>query len=196
VTFPLELYYFNQKLAFFEPAIERVVIKTHIVNDNGGKQEVRLLIEDVLNINFSVALYENIFVLMENLKTERDQYTKIVVEQAEKESLYAQIKQSVGASQAQDRQQSDYTNENEIYLSTATNFIKNKTGEILLFKAGRQPAFTEMQANETLPLDFQRNQGLTGTGNFLSGTEESGSKMGLFDGVASSEMQPDSDAMS
>ena len=98
MTFPLELYYFNQKLAFFEPAIERVVIKTHIVNDNSGKQEVRLLIEDVLNINFSVALYENIFVLMENLTTERDQYTKIVVEQAEKETLYAQIKQSVGAS--------------------------------------------------------------------------------------------------
>ena len=65
------------------------MIKTHLVNDVGGRSEVRLQIEDVLNVNFSVALYENIFVLMENLKTERDLYKKIVIEQAERESLYA-----------------------------------------------------------------------------------------------------------
>ena len=50
-----------------------------------------------------------------------------------------------------------------------------------------------MQANETLPLDFQRNQAMGN--NLMSGTEESGSKLGLFDGVASSEMQPDSDVV-
>ena len=41
-----------------------------------------------------------------------------------------------------------------LMMSHSTNFIKNKTGEILLFKAGKQPAFTEMPTNETLPLDF------------------------------------------
>lgn len=30
ITFPFELYYFNQKLSFFEPAIEKVLIKCHI----------------------------------------------------------------------------------------------------------------------------------------------------------------------
>ena len=73
------------------------MIKTQVLNDVGGKQEVRLLIEDVLNLNFSVALYENVFVLMENLKNERDQYKKMLIEQAERESVIAQIKQSVGA---------------------------------------------------------------------------------------------------
>lgn len=89
ITFPLELYYFNQNLTFFEPVIERVMNKVHIVNDLGGKQEVKLSIDDTLNINFSVALYENIFILMENLKKEGDLYKKTVVEQAERESLYA-----------------------------------------------------------------------------------------------------------
>lgn len=27
ITFPVELYYFNQKLSFFEPAIERTLVK-------------------------------------------------------------------------------------------------------------------------------------------------------------------------
>ena len=89
VTFPLELYYFNQKLAFFEPVVERVMLKGHIVNDVSGNSEMKLLIEDVLNLNLSVALYENIFVLMENLKSERDTYKRYLIEHSERESLYA-----------------------------------------------------------------------------------------------------------
>ena len=53
-----------------------------------------------------------------------------------------------------------------------------------------------MQANETLPLDFQRNNsGGVAVGTNLLLSEDAGSK-GLFDGVASSEMQPDSDVPS
>ena len=37
IEFPLELYYFNQKLNFFEPAIERVIIKLNL--ENGGPSE-------------------------------------------------------------------------------------------------------------------------------------------------------------
>lgn len=59
------------------------------------------------------------------------------------------------AQQAQYNPKSFFSNKEAVALqSTSLNFIKNKTGEILLFKSGRQPAFTEMQANETLPLDF------------------------------------------
>jgi len=37
-----------------------------------------LTVEEVLNLNFSVALYENIFVLIENLKHEREEYQKLL----------------------------------------------------------------------------------------------------------------------
>lgn len=33
VSFPLELYYFNQRLNFFEPVIERSLLKIHIETD-------------------------------------------------------------------------------------------------------------------------------------------------------------------
>jgi len=53
---------------------------------------------------------------------------------------------------------SRYGADNDIFFSPSSFFIKNKTGELLLFKAGRQPAFTEMKPSETLPLDFQKHQ--------------------------------------
>lgn len=37
-----------------------------------------MTVEDVLNINFSIALYENIFVSLDNLKAEKSLYDKIV----------------------------------------------------------------------------------------------------------------------
>lgn len=91
ITFPLELYYFNQKLNFFEPVIERVLIKTQTDTDVGGNTEKLLNVDDVLNLNFSVALYENIFVLLENLNHESDVYKKII-EQTERENLIESLK--------------------------------------------------------------------------------------------------------
>ena len=91
VTFPLELYYFNQKLNFFEPAIERVLIKAQMEADVNGNTEKHLNIEDVLNLNFSVALYENMLVLFENYNLEFEAYKKII-EQAERENLMASLK--------------------------------------------------------------------------------------------------------
>ena len=91
VTFPLELYYFNQKLNFFEPAIERVLIKAQMEADVNGNTEKHLNIEDVLNLNFSVALYENMLVLFENYNAEFEAYKKII-EQAERENLMASLK--------------------------------------------------------------------------------------------------------
>ena len=75
-----------------------------------------------------------------------------------------------------------------LYISMSLNYIKNKTGEILLFKTGRQPAHTEMQANEPLlPLDFQKHV-VDNTSHHLSGTEETDKGGTLFDGIASSDM--------
>ena len=53
-----------------------------------------------------------------------------------------------------------------------------------------------MQANETLPLDFQKSNLMgAASGQNLLSAEDNTSK-GLFDGIASSEMQPDSDILS
>ena len=81
----MELYYFNQSLAFFEPAIERVAIKVHIETDINGNSEKRLHVEDVLNLNFSVSLYENIFTLFDNLKNEQKNYA-MLIEASEREN--------------------------------------------------------------------------------------------------------------
>jgi hypothetical protein len=43
---------------------------------------------------------------------------------------------------------------NTVFFSPSSYFIKNKTGELLMFMAGKKPAFTELQPNEVLPLDF------------------------------------------
>lgn len=93
-------------------------------------------------------------------------------------------------------QSATFMGQDSFMQSNSLNYIKNKTGEMLLFKPGRQPAFTEMQANETLPLDFQKSNlmGVASGQNLLS-AEDNTSK-GLFDGVASSEMQPDSENVS
>ena len=54
MTFPLELYYFNQSLAFFEPAIERVAVKAYIETDINGNSEKRFHVEDVLSLSLHV----------------------------------------------------------------------------------------------------------------------------------------------
>ena len=76
---------------FFEPAIERVLLKTESETDVNGNMEVVLKVEDVLNLNFSVALYENIFVLLENLTSEQEAYKK-KLEQNEHENLMANLR--------------------------------------------------------------------------------------------------------
>ena len=73
---PFELYYFNQKLTFFEPAIEKVLLKASVDTDKHGNSEQRLMVENVLNVNFSVALYESLMLLNENWQEEKALYNK------------------------------------------------------------------------------------------------------------------------
>jgi hypothetical protein len=47
--------------------------------ESGGSSEKeiqKLTIEDVLNLNFSVALYENFFLLIDNFKQEYGEYNR------------------------------------------------------------------------------------------------------------------------
>jgi len=80
-----------------------------------------------------------------------------------------------------------------VFFNASTYFIKNKTGELLMFMAGKKPAFTEMQPNEILPLDFAKH-------TFeeyepVAEDLDDGSNKCLFEGVPSStDLQPNSDA--
>ena len=114
-----------------------------------------MTVEDVLNINFSVALYEVVFVLLEHLKEEQA-FHRQIIDKSEKESVLASLKSQDKWATADDegRDADARARHHELFFSPSSYFIKNKTGEILLFKAGREPAFTEMQPNETLPLVF------------------------------------------
>ena len=67
---PFQAYYFNQSLNFFEPLVEKTQILVGIDSNAQGKA-VKVEIKDLLNINFSVALYDTIFNLMGNLKQEQ-----------------------------------------------------------------------------------------------------------------------------
>jgi|688.fasta_scaffold2382281_1 hypothetical protein len=62
------------------------MLKASIDTDIHGNSEQRLMVENVLNVNFSVALYESLFLLNENYQEERDLYNKRV-SQAENEEL-------------------------------------------------------------------------------------------------------------
>jgi hypothetical protein len=77
----LELYYFNQKLSFFEPAIERVTLCLSFESGSETQRslsKVEVRDQDVLNFNFSVALYENLFNLTENFKQEYAEYQRVL----------------------------------------------------------------------------------------------------------------------
>ncbi len=158
IAFPLEIYYFNQKLSFFEPVIERVPIKCYF--ESGGvteKQIQKLTIEDVLNLNFSVALYENLFLLLDNFKSEFTEYNR-QIELSKKETEFgSNVKQSSQERSATAEEHLKNVS-NFVIFSPSSYFIKNKTGELLMFMAGKKPAFTELQPNEMLPLDFQKHQ--------------------------------------
>jgi hypothetical protein len=71
---PLELYYFNNKLNFYEPFIEPSYLKMAIVKDSKKNISLSFSAERILNINFSVALYETIFLIVNSLKEEKECY--------------------------------------------------------------------------------------------------------------------------
>jgi hypothetical protein len=73
----LELYYFNTKLNFYEPLIERTALDVHFSSHQDKNQHILILRnQSTLNLNFSVALYETLFLLVNSLKEEQAKYYK------------------------------------------------------------------------------------------------------------------------
>ena len=58
-------------MSFFEPAVEKVDLELELEStktlDNKVTASQKLNAPDVMNLNFTVALYETIFVLMDSL---------------------------------------------------------------------------------------------------------------------------------
>lgn len=72
---PLEVYYFNQNLNFFEPLVEKTLIGYS--NDNFATirtKSTKIEIKEMLNVNFSVAVYDQIFNFMSILDSEQQEY--------------------------------------------------------------------------------------------------------------------------
>lgn len=81
-----------------------------------------------MNVNFSVALYDSIFTFMHTLKEEKDKYLR---------TKSGEIHSN----------ESDFIKRNgigNINFNPSSFYIKNSTGELLLFRTGPQPAFTEL----------------------------------------------------
>ena len=88
-----------------------------IVDKYQGSTTTKVEISELININFSVALYDQLFNLTSILKSEKQ-----IFEQLEA---------------APRKQKSDLYN-------ASSFFIKNSTGEILLFKTTTQKAYSEI----------------------------------------------------
>ena len=69
ISLPLECYYFNQNLNFFEPFLEKTQVDLTIEkNDSKNQTGIKLELKELTNINFSVAFYDSLFNLMNNVK--------------------------------------------------------------------------------------------------------------------------------
>ena len=77
---------------------------------------------NTLNINFSVSLYDTLFIFMNTLQEEGQLYEK-------SRSSPNEIRSNMSK---------------EINFNPSLYFIKNSTGELLLFKTAKQPVFTEL----------------------------------------------------
>lgn len=112
---------------FYEPLIEYTNVEL-IFDHDKLRNDKKIKLENIgtMNINFSVALYDSIFTLMHTLSDEKDKFNM----------------EKSGDNNAQPLQKR--SGSGNINFNPSSFYIKNQTGELLLFKTGRQPAFTEL----------------------------------------------------
>jgi len=95
---------------------------------------LELELNNILNINFSVALCSTVSTLLSALDEERNAYQGL----------------DTGVTRKQRR---------DIDFNPSLFCIKNSTGEVLWFKTQSQSGFSELQAEETKELDFEVENG-------------------------------------
>jgi hypothetical protein len=133
--------------------VESTVIDLTYEQPTQQDKIIKLEIKDILNINFSVAFYDTMFCLLNNISLEKEQYQQI---------LQSHISQCTQPGCSRDKRSKRTNQEKKDNLYNLSNyFIKNATGEILLFKTVSQKTFQEIQPDEEYPIDFQINQLVT-----------------------------------
>lgn len=102
--------------------------------------------QSIVNINFSVALYDTLFLFMNTLNLEKDDYerTKELTLLDEHHHLHHHQHKRHG--------------KRDIDFNPSSFNIKNNTGEMLLFKTSKQPAFAELQPEEVQELEFDNKK--------------------------------------
>ena len=73
-SIPLECYYFNNKLNFYEPLVEKTKVEFEIQTDKFKNKTIDVKVKNILNLNFSVAVYDTIFNVQATLKEEKTFY--------------------------------------------------------------------------------------------------------------------------
>lgn len=134
----LELYYFNLKRNFYEPLIESTNVTVFYENSTSTQKKIHINIPDILNINFPVALYDTVFSCMNTLGEELDIYNRA------KGVSKNEIQKSMSAS-----------NRYDIDFNPSLYFIKNSTGETLMFKTSGEVKYSELMPEESSELLFE-----------------------------------------
>lgn len=74
---PFELYYFNGKLNFYEPFIEKTCGIVTYSMDKSRSVSIDIEMQETFNINFSVALYDTLSLFLCNMREESDSYYRL-----------------------------------------------------------------------------------------------------------------------
>ena len=75
IIMPFKIFYFNSNLTIFEPFIEKTEMQVYI--DKNKKKQTNLSkieFKELINVNFSVSLYDSVFYLMSNFNIEQSIY--------------------------------------------------------------------------------------------------------------------------
>lgn len=56
----IEVYYFNTKMNYYEPMVEKTMLYINFEKASKNNQKLGIHIKRILNINFSIALFETL----------------------------------------------------------------------------------------------------------------------------------------
>lgn len=62
-----EIYYFNIKMNYYEPFVEKTTLKVSLIKNSQNKFDLSIHFFKTMNINFSVALFDTVFQLSKTI---------------------------------------------------------------------------------------------------------------------------------
>ena len=135
-----ELYYFNIKRNFYEPLVESTNLKFQYEHSKATAKKINIKIPDILNVNFPVALFDTIVQTSNTLEEELDHYKK--------------AKDDIDKNDTS-KQEAAHNPQYDIAFNPSLYFIKNSTGETLMFKTSADVKYSELMPEESSELLFE-----------------------------------------